>query len=52
MAAIAGAYVPLKRYIPKNVLTVFAWTAATATLPFSDRPVLSATYIASVVSVA
>jgi len=52
LAVIAGAYVPLKRFIPKNVLTVFAWTAATSTLPFTVRPELEATYIASVLAVA
>lgn len=52
LALIAGAYVPLKRIIPKNVLTSVAWTTATATLPFSTRPTIDSTFIASVVTVA
>ncbi len=52
LGCIAGAYVPLKRYIPKNVLTTVAWTAATATLPFDGQPVLDPAFRASVLSVA
>lgn len=52
LALIAGAYVPLKRYIPKNVLTVVGWTAATATLPFDGRPPLDPAFGAAVLAVA
>lgn len=52
LAVIAGAYVPLKRVVPKNLLTTAAWTAATATLPFSGMPRLDATFAASVAAVA
>lgn len=52
LALIAGAYVPLKRIIPKNVLTTVAWTTATATLPFSGQPPVEPAFGASVVAVA
>jgi hypothetical protein len=35
LATMSGAYLPLKRVIPKNVLTVTAWTVAVTHLPFS-----------------
>ncbi|MBL9173160.1 MAG: UbiA family prenyltransferase [Verrucomicrobiales bacterium] len=52
LAVIAGAYVPLKRAVPKNLLTTVAWTTATATLPFAAMPPLDAAFAASVASVA
>lgn len=52
LGVIAAAYVPLKRVIPKNVLTTTAWTAATATLPFDGRPNIDPAYGASVLAVA
>lgn len=52
LGVIAAAYVPLKRVIPKNVLTTIAWTAATATLPFDGRPSFDPAYGASVLAVA
>lgn len=52
LGLIAGAYVPLKRFVPKNVLTTVAWTTAIATLPFAQRPPLDAVFGASVLSVA
>lgn len=52
LAVIAGAYVPLKLRIPKNVLTTIAWTAATSTLPFSGIPLSDPAYSGSVVAVA
>lgn len=52
LGVIAAAYVPLKRIVPKNVLTTTAWTAATSTLPFDGRPNLDPVYGASVVAVA
>ncbi|HMO03744.1 MAG TPA: UbiA family prenyltransferase [Kiritimatiellia bacterium] len=52
LSLIAAAYVPLKRHIPKNLLTTFAWTAATATLPLAVRPELDARYALSIASVA
>lgn len=52
LSLIAVAYVPLKRHIPKNLLTTFAWTAATATLPLAARPELDARYALSIASVA
>ena len=52
LSVIAGAYVPLKTVIPKNVLTTVAWTAAVALLPFHDVPVLDVTFGASLLAVA
>ncbi len=52
LAVIAGAYVPLKRYIPKNVLTTVAWTAAVALLPFSGEPHADAAFGTAVAAVA
>jgi len=52
LSLIAGAYVPLKKFIPKNVLTTVAWTAAIATLPFAELPPLDPIFRASVLSVA
>ena len=52
LAVIAGAYVPLKRVVPKNLLTTVAWTSATATLPFAAMPELDGTFAASVAAVA
>jgi 4-hydroxybenzoate polyprenyltransferase len=52
LAVLAGAYVPLKRRIPKNVLTTVAWTAAVATLPFSGRPHMDPALGAAVFAVA
>jgi 4-hydroxybenzoate polyprenyltransferase len=52
LGLIAGAYVPLKTFIPKNVLTTFAWTAAIATLPFAEQPPLDPIFRASILSVA
>ena len=52
LSLIAGAYVPLKKFIPKNVLTTAAWTAATATLPFAEAPPLDPAFGASVLAVA
>lgn len=52
LGLIAGAYVPLKRIIPKNALTTVAWTTAIATLPFAGLPPLDMAYGASVLAVA
>jgi len=52
LGLIAGAYVPLKRHIPKNILTTFAWTAAIAILPFAEQPPWTETFRASVIAVA
>ena len=52
LGLIAGAYVPLKRIVPKNVLTTTAWTTAIATLPFSTEPPIDGAFIASVVTIA
>jgi len=51
LGIIAGGYVPLKRYIPKNILTTTAWTTATATLPFASQPPLDPLFAASVLTV-
>jgi len=40
LGIIAGGYVPLKQYVPKNLLTATAWTTATATQPFASQPPL------------
>lgn len=52
LAVIAGGYVPLKRHIPKNVLTTVAWTTAVATLPGAGSPPADAAFGASVLAVA
>jgi 4-hydroxybenzoate polyprenyltransferase len=52
LALIAGAYVPLKRFIPKNVLTVVAWTVAIATLPFAAQRPAGPEFTAAVLAVA
>ncbi len=52
LGIIAGAYVPLKRLVPKNVLTTVAWTAATSTLPFATQPAIDSVYLGTVVAVA
>ncbi len=52
LGLIAGAYVPLKRFIPKNVLTTVAWTVATCTLPFDSQPAWVPAFQASVAAVA
>jgi 4-hydroxybenzoate polyprenyltransferase len=51
LGVLSGAYVPLKRYIPKNVLTTVAWTVAASTLPFDAPPDLHHAYWGSVLSV-
>lgn len=38
LGVMAGGYVPLKRIIPKNMLTVPAWTIAVCALPFASAP--------------
>ncbi len=52
LGVVAGAYVPLKRYIPKNVMTAICWTAAVATLPFDGQPPLDPAFGATVLAVA
>lgn len=52
LGVVAGGYVPLKRFIPKNVMTTAAWTTAIATLPFAGQPPLDGSYGASVLAVA
>lgn len=52
LAVVAGAYVPLKRHIPKNLMTIFAWTTAVFTLPFEGRPSLDTTSVAAILAVA
>jgi|688.fasta_scaffold66590_5 4-hydroxybenzoate polyprenyltransferase len=52
LAVMAGGYVPLKRHIPKNVLTTVAWTTAVATLPGAGSPPADAAFGASVLAVA
>ena len=52
LSLIAGAYVPLKRFIPKNVLTVVAWTVTISTLPFAGQPPMDPTFTASVLTAA
>ena len=51
LGILSGAYVPLKRRIPKNILTTLAWTLAACTLPFEAPPDLHPLYWGSVVSV-
>ena len=52
LALLAGAYVPLKRIIPKNVLTTTAWTVAVANLPFDGQPHADITFGLAVATVA
>jgi hypothetical protein len=52
LSLVAGAYVPLKKVVPKNVLTTVAWTAAVALLPFHDLPVFDLTFRFSLLAVA
>jgi 4-hydroxybenzoate polyprenyltransferase len=52
LALIAGGYVPLKRYVPKNLLTTAAWTTATATLPFATQPSFHTSFAWAVLTVA
>jgi hypothetical protein len=52
LGLFAAAYIPLKRYIPKNLMTVVCWTAAIATLPFAGQPPLDPAFGASVLAVA
>lgn len=52
LALIAGGYVPLKRYVPKNLLTTAAWTTATATLPFATQPSFHPSFAWTVLTVA
>jgi len=52
LGVMAGAYVPLKRHVPKNVLTAVAWATAVATLPFAGPPQWNPGYCATVLAVA
>jgi len=52
LGVLTGFYVPLKRYIPKNMLTVPAWTIAVCALPFATAPDWSGQYTASALAVA
>jgi len=52
LGVIAGASIPLKKDVPKNVLTVEGWTGATATLPFAGAPPMDSAYWAAVATVA
>ncbi|CAN5354765.1 hypothetical protein BH11PLA2_BH11PLA2_19790 [soil metagenome] len=38
LGVLAGGYVPLKRMVPKNWLTVSGWTIAVTCLPFAAAP--------------
>ncbi len=48
LGLISAAYVPLKRYIPKNVLTSVSWTLGACTLPFANAPRQETAYWGSV----
>lgn len=52
LALLAITYVPVKRIVPKNVLTVSAWTAAVGTLPFAGAPELNGRFGAALLAVA
>lgn len=39
LGALGFLYIPLKRHIPKNLLTAAAWTLAVVVLPFDTLPV-------------
>ncbi len=51
LGAISAAYVPLKRFIPKNILTSISWTVGACTLPFSTPPNLHHAYWGAVTCV-
>ena len=51
LGVISGAYVPLKRHIPKNILTSIAWTVGCCTLPFASAPDPHHAYWGAAVSV-
>jgi 4-hydroxybenzoate polyprenyltransferase len=51
LGLISGAYVPLKKVIPKNILTTVAWTVGCCTLPFATAPNLHHAYWGSVICV-
>jgi 4-hydroxybenzoate polyprenyltransferase len=52
LGLLAGGYVPLKRILPKNLLTVPAWTIAVCALPFDHAPDGSGRNIAAAIAVA
>lgn len=52
LGVMAGGYVPLKRWVPKNVLTVPAWTIAISVLPFAEVPEFSGSHAAATVALA
>jgi len=51
LGIISIAYVPLKRVIPKNLLTSISWTVGACTLPFAAPPDLHHAYWGSVICV-
>lgn len=51
LGLISAAYVPLKRHIPKNLLTATAWTTGACTLPFAEAPGMHPAYGTTVFSV-
>ena len=51
LGLISAAYVPLKRFFPKNLLTATAWTTGACTLPFQEAPALYPAYGTRVFSV-
>lgn len=52
LGVLAGCYVPLKRVLPKNALTVPAWTIAVAALPFAAAPDFSGRHASAAAAVA
>jgi 4-hydroxybenzoate polyprenyltransferase len=52
LGVLAGAYVPLKRMIPKNLLTTTAWTIAVMGLPHADAPDFTDRHAAAWIAVA
>ncbi len=48
LGVISAAYVPLKTYIPINLLTATAWTVGACTLPFTEAPRMHPAYWSTV----
>lgn len=52
LGVMAGGYVPLKRIIPKNLLTAPAWTIAVCVLPPATLPEFDSRFFWSILTVA
>ncbi len=52
LGIMTAVYVPLKRYVPKNVMAAVAWAIATGVLPLASMPEWSWSLVVSMSSVA